>query len=510
MHFISRARLTLVVLFLWTLASRGDGNAATPDDLFAMRPCPSHCQPAEPQPPSPHNTLPDKGNQTNAQAARIFYLVLVHNERTVNDAIFLFRAIRSPLNIIVIHFDQKIEHLIRYDGDDDEKNGHSSSSVLLRELRECPCGSRVRVDFVHSVEWSKWSMNLPTLWGMQLAVSEYTDQWDVFINLSGDTLPVYTTDTMATLLGHPSMARYNFVTSRSCETGLVPTSVYQFPKYWHKRRHYTRDETEDDPVFTYSVTSSEKRERHGVSAHHSRPNKTQSFNKTVTVHFGSQWVILRYSFVEWLVRQLQDESSWPSQFREYLIQSEKLMTDETFIPTVLMHARNDEEDDTSNEDFSHTIPTVALETGALWLPSLNDTTNGFAIRHVRFERMDEHMPTSYGKFWETQRYQVPDSSLHRLEQPKVWGPYFLGVYDLGDVRESGALFVRKVSALLDPNMVNLLPVDRVTDIPNIHWPFRYGAGEISLTDAPNWQAEKQQWSDYRKSLEQDPDNDEEL
>jgi hypothetical protein len=509
MPFISRARLTLVVLFPWTLASRGEGNAAPLDDLFGMRPCPLHCQTAEPPqpPPSPH-TLPDKGNQTNIPAARIFYLILVHNERTVNDAIFLFRAIRSPLNIIVIHFDRKIQHLIRYD--DDDQNGNPPSSVLLREVRECSCGSRVRVDSVHSVEWSKWSMNLPTLWGMQLAVSEYTSQWDVFINLSGDTLPAYTTDTMATLLGHPGMARFNFVTSRSCETGLVPTSVYQFPKYWHKRRHYTRDETEDDPVFTYSISPSETRERRGVSTQHSRPNKTQSFNKTVTIHFGSQWVILRYSFVEWLVRQLENQASWPSQFREYLIQSEKLMTDETFIPTVLMHARNDEEEASLIEDFSHMIPTVALETGGLWLPNLNGTTNGFAIRHVRYERMDEHMPTSYGKFWEYQRYQVPDSSLYRLEQPKVWGPYFLGVYDLGDVRESGALFVRKVSALLDPNMVHLLPVDRVTDIPNVHWPFRFGVGEISLTDAPDWQAEKQQWSDYRKSLEQDSDNDEEL
>jgi hypothetical protein len=32
-------------------------------------------------------------------------------------------------------------------------------------------------------------MNLPTLWGMQVAVEECNDQWDVFINLAGDNLP---------------------------------------------------------------------------------------------------------------------------------------------------------------------------------------------------------------------------------------------------------------------------------------------------------------------------------
>jgi hypothetical protein len=35
-------------------------------------------------------------------------------------------------------------------------------------------------------------MNEPTFWGMQVAMTHNKTNWDVFINLSGDTMPVYT------------------------------------------------------------------------------------------------------------------------------------------------------------------------------------------------------------------------------------------------------------------------------------------------------------------------------
>jgi hypothetical protein len=98
-------------------------------------------------------------------------------------------------------------------------------------------------------------MNLPTLWGMQVAVEEYNDQWDVFINLAGDNLSVYTADSMAVQL---EQLPYNFVTSSSCETGLLPSSVYLFPTWWHKRAHYTRQDTEPDPVFTQAADGTQQ------------------------------------------------------------------------------------------------------------------------------------------------------------------------------------------------------------------------------------------------------------
>lgn len=67
-----------------------------------------------------------------------------------------------------------------------------------------------------------------------------------------------------------------------------------------------------------------------------------------------------------------------------------------------------------------------------------------------------------------------------------------GVYDLGDVRSSGALFVRKVSAVLDPNLVRLLPVADPTTIPNITWPF-----VLNVTDKPDWGEAKELWDKMR-------------
>lgn len=476
-------------------------DATAEDSIFGVQPCPLHCTTSEHQHPS------------DGATARIFYLILVHNERTANDAIFLFRAIRNARNSIVIHYDTKVKHLL--------EAPHNKSSVLLQEVRECPCGSIVHVDSVHSVEWSRWSMNEPTLWAMELAVTHpdwiaSSPSWDVFINLSGDTLPVYNAESMATRIHQLSSlsSSYNFVTSRSCETGLLPTNVYDFPKFWHKRRHYTRDETEPDPTFAYRAATATT-----TTATTTTSPTHVLRNKTVTIHFGSQWVILQRPFVEWLIQQLNDKHSWPSQFRDYLQKSQRLMTDETFIPTVLMHANNNNDDDDGGPleahvalddtyDFSHTLPVTVPVTGELVLSS----SPSLSIRHVRFERMDEHMPTSTGVFPNTQRYQVPESLLAAnqttgndnnnnnqtvlLEQPKVWGPYFLGVYDLGSIRNSGALFIRKVSALLDPNMVQLLPVQYTHEIPDIHWPVR---DEISLTRLPNWRADLQQLKEQRSN-----------
>ena len=110
---------------------------------------------------------------------RIFYLVSIHNERTLSDALYLFRAIRDARNTIVIHIDTKF-------GLDSYYN-----SPLYKEITACPCGSQVEVASVYDCKWGSWSMNLPTLWSMEKAVKEYAGRWDVYVNLSGDTLPVY-------------------------------------------------------------------------------------------------------------------------------------------------------------------------------------------------------------------------------------------------------------------------------------------------------------------------------
>mmetsp|Transcript_4024 Transcript_4024/g.8668 ORF Transcript_4024/g.8668 Transcript_4024/m.8668 type:complete len:572 (-) Transcript_4024:2728-4443(-) len=368
----------------------------------------------------------------DACLGRIFYLVSIHSNRTLSDALYLFRAIRDSRNIVLVHIDAKFGLEPYYD------------SPLHKEIEACPCGTRVEVASIHDCKWGSWSMNLPTLWSMEKAVDEYAGKWDVFINLSGDTLPVYSQDRIAQLFGGP-LRGINFVTSVACETGLVPTYILDFPKKWHKRTHYSYD----------PPTNLEYADDDGVIHH----------DVKVDIFFGSQWVSLTPNFCEFLIRQLARPDSLPSRFRDWLVDTEKLMADETFFTSMLMRF------------FPETIPKLTED---LFLDTTR-TTNGsnVSMYAIRYERMDEHVPTSTGYYPTEQRYEVPAST--GIEKPRAWGPYFLGTYDLYNIRVSGALYIRKVARAIDPNMYTILPVDRPEQIPPISWP-----SDVKISSVPNW------------------------
>lgn len=432
-----KSSLIAVVVLIVTFFRYCTAAGASIHDDAPETECPEYCR--------------EKDAPFKNDGARIFYLILVHNERTLEDAIHLIRSVRHPRHHIAIHVDTKASHLLN--------PSNSIRSRLELEIQSCPCGMDLSVDrllhSVHSVEWSKWSMNLPTLWGIEYAVANYNGKFDLFINLSGDSLPVYKAETLSRMLqGFP----YNIVTSSSTATGLVPTSVYHFPWYWHKRLHYTDNGHGKDPVIQYVDENNIVR------------------NKTVVTHFGSQWIILQQSFCQWLVDELSRNDSFASRYRNHAMESERLMTDETFLPTLLVHTKK----------FNMTLPY-----GRNQISIRSSSGNGTKyIQHLRYERMDEHVPTAFDEIWENQRYQVPESSTG-VETTRPWGPYFLGVYDLGSIRASGALFVRKISKFVEPNMIRLLPVDNEDEIPKIFWP-----EEVNITEKVDWK----QWKDFQKLL----------
>ena len=53
--------------------------------------------------------------------------------------------------------------------------------------------------------------------------------------------------------------------------------------------------------------------------------------------------------------------------------------------------------------------------------------------------MDEHSPSCTGNLPDKQRYLAIEGV-----EPRAWGPYFLGVYDLEDIIESGAIWISAV------------------------------------------------------------------
>ena len=85
-----------------------------------------------------------------------------------------------------------------------------------------------------------------------------------------------------------------------------------------------------------------------------------------------------------------------------------------------------------------------------------------AMRASFYVRMDEHYP------WSSTKQRYKSSQLDKSERP--WGPYYLGTYDLGDIRDHRALFVRKTSRHVDPSIFKVLPVDDFGQIPPIYWP----------------------------------------
>ena len=427
----------------------------------------------------PDATTSDR--QGLAPSARVAYFIAAHNKRTMNDAAYLVKKLvetASPGDIamILIHIDKRVGTASRDDGaEEDEGNtflyDDSPLKTYVQSCLETPActrndkngnvkdlGSRnvtaplLEVHSHFSPEWSKWSMNDPTLWAMdylthypKLRLNEGDKGWDVFINLSGDTLPVVSAQRISQLFAREGpLGNTNFVTSKSCATGLLPTSIFDFPEGTMKRSHY----------FSYKMP------------------KTLSFldlhtgewkeDEPTTVYFGSQWMALTPDFVEYVVRSLDHPNGLGRVLKETFLDTEVLMTDETFFATLLMNSAK----------FKDTLPKLNSEDALASYPSM---------RSLRYERMDENLPNAWGKYTSSDSlYDIPPKfkdATNGEGSARPWGPYFLGTYDLGAIKDSGALFIRKVSSTVDKNLVNMLPLEKPSDdrlewdiLPDIRWP----------------------------------------
>jgi len=263
--------------------------------------------------------------------------------------------------------------------------------MLKKEVENCHCGSEVMAKSIYKAKWGTWSMNEPTLWGMETFVSHprFQNKWDIFINLSGDSMPVYTPKAIAKLFQGP-LAHINFV-----ESGLLPVSILSFDRRHHKRKYYSDKRKLTLPNITYVDDNGIKQ------------------SQVLTIYFGSQWVSLTPDFVRYIAHSLRRKDSLPSRFKQHLIEKQRDVTDETFIPTLLMNIPN----------FRKTIPLVNSQNRTLkTFPSMSE------IRYLRWLKNRSH-------------------------------PEFLGIKDLAMIKQTGALFIRKVSVTSDSRIVHMLPVD---------------------------------------------------
>ncbi|KAJ8602683.1 hypothetical protein CTAYLR_003755 [Chrysophaeum taylorii] len=331
-----------------------------------------------------------------ASGVRVAYLVLAHDEATLRAAARLVDVLYDEDDTFLVHIDSK----------------YASPKVEL--LRDA-----VRWAQLFDVQWARWSMVEPTLWAMRELGSV---EWDVFINLAGDSWPVLEPVSLKRKL--EDVKHLNFVTSGpSCPTGLRPTARSEFGDGWHKKQAY--------------------------------PHPMIGAVPSLEAYYGSQWMILSRQFVEFVVDELKNPGSPAALLRNWFVHGwmdvpdvgrvKPHIPDETFFPSLLAY---------------HKFP----------LPSPAMVIDGKVTTATFYIRMDEHYPWSSGK----QRYLAP--ALDRRERP--WGPYYLGAYDLADIRASGAFFVRKTSPLVDPALFQILPVDDHARIPALAWPSHH----LTLSD----------------------------
>jgi hypothetical protein len=278
--------------------------------------------------------------------------------------------------------------------------------------------------------------------------------WDYFINLSGDAFPVLSPDALRRRLAeltHPDSGEpLNFVTSSGGVTGLRPTAWGEFDRNWHKRK-----------AFPFPIVE-------GTDA---------------SAFFGSQWMVVSHAFVAYVIREVAVEGSFVQKLANWFehgtleIDTGREMRrvkphipDELFFPTVLMNSKPFNA--TSVPDYR------ILGGGGGDSLAVGDGTQQQKqprpMNAMHFIRMDEHYP--WNNF--AQRYEAPNE---HTPSRRAWGPYYLGTYDLKDIKDSGALFIRKISPLVDENIFRLLPVDDHADIPDISWP---GKSKCGRADEP--------------------------
>ena len=220
----------------------------------------------------------------------------------------------------------------------------------------------------------------------------FSKEWDVYINLSADTLPVFTPQILSNIFdsrvngkqGRGMLQGLNFVTSSSCVTGLAPTHINMFPPTWHKRGHY---ESHGNFDITYTDDDGEEK------------------IEDIVIHFGSQWMILTPEFVRYIALSLQRHDSLASLLKQELIARKRLMSDETFIPTLLAHRPR----------FRETIPMVGEDGAMIQRPGFESVV----IKSVRYERMDENSPDAFDNVVPEQRYDVPDTAID-VDVPRNW------------------------------------------------------------------------------------------
>ncbi len=141
----------------------------------------------------------------SSSAARIAYLITLHNRRTLRQSLQLLKSIASPGFIILIHVDTKLKlKTFHKDHKDDVYENEDEYSELMSFINDCIydsksesesdsyscnfncCGAKVIVDSIYDSKWGQWSMLEPKIWGECIKFSCFFDRLTIYIYICID------------------------------------------------------------------------------------------------------------------------------------------------------------------------------------------------------------------------------------------------------------------------------------------------------------------------------------
>lgn len=209
----------------------------------------------------------------------IAYLILVH--RLPKQFKRLFKAIYSPNNYYLIHIDKKA-NIDLHEEIKEFINDFQNTYILESE----------------NIVWGGYSMVQVELNGIKKLL-EISDEWDFFINLSGQDYPLKSQKEITNYLSENKNNNYLKVVNQLLER---PETMNRIEKYFV------------DNGNNISEIKDKKRE----------------YLENVTPYIGGQWMILTRKCCDFIINDFESK-----RFEEYYLNT--LIADESFFQTLLMN-----------------------------------------------------------------------------------------------------------------------------------------------------------------------------
>jgi len=240
---------------------------------------------------------------TATRPARIVYGIMLHRTDMLDMALVLLQTLYAPEHAFLVHFDADVAPgLVDLFARQLQRDLNLTAAAASQPNGSLSLGSNVVVLHRIRTEWAKWSIVEVQLLLLRRAAQWTAWEWDYWINVSADMYPLASNTHIAQVLGRTAPASFVH-------------SLGVFPKV---------------PQYSYRVELAGARCNHATTVNSAHPcNRLIGTPGGNLVGFGSQWVALHRSFVEYVLNETQSNlAAWSAYFGKYIV------PDESFFQTL--------------------------------------------------------------------------------------------------------------------------------------------------------------------------------